>query len=205
VLKSSVYIRLAELEEFDRLSAPRQDATSRDLTQVVAQEPQREFANDNSRQATSPDVSHPAVVQQESHATTIDTIRPAATSRDLSRDDETVEQKNVPPLSERERELYDQIVETYKDQIVELQNDKKLLQDDKKMLMEQLISKDRQIDHFFSSERDTKKLFGSLQNIMTFLWPGSKRSEPSEALPQSFAPVVRDVPDGLDEDNRQGS
>ena len=78
-------------------------------------------------------------------------------------------------------------------------NDKKLLPEDKKMPMEQLISKDKQIDHFFSSERDTKKLFGSLQNIMTYLWPGSKRKEPSEELPQAYGPVVRDMPDGLDE------
>ena len=72
------------------------------------------------------------------------------------------------------------------------------------MLVEQLISKDRQIEHFFSSERDTKKLFGSLQNIMTYLWPSSKRKDPAEELPQTFAPVVRDMPDGLD-DHREGS
>src|SRR5215217_2860180 len=42
VLKSSVYTRLAELEEFDRLRAPRQDATSRDMSPSVAQEPQGE-------------------------------------------------------------------------------------------------------------------------------------------------------------------
>jgi hypothetical protein len=92
----------------------------------------------------------------------------------------------------------------YKDRIEDLAKDKILLQEDKKMLVEQLLSKDRQIEHFFSSERDTKKLFGSLQNIMTYLWPGSKRKEASEELPQTFAPVVRDVPDGLDEHRRNG-
>src|SRR3712207_2989541 len=51
VLKSSVYTRLAELEEFDRLRAPRQDATSRDVSPSVAEQPQEEFTNDNSRQA----------------------------------------------------------------------------------------------------------------------------------------------------------
>jgi hypothetical protein len=150
-------------------------------------------------------VSLPPVAQKMSYAAPADMSGHVSTSRDMSRADETVEQKSERPLSDRERELYDQIVETYKDQIVELMSDKKLLQEDKKMLMEQLISKDRQIDHFFTSERDTKKLFGSLQNIMTYLWPGSKRSEPSEALPQTFSPVVRDVPDGLDDDQRQGS
>jgi len=80
-----------------------------------------------------------------------------------------------------------------------LVKDKVLLQEDKKMLVEQLFSKDKQIEHFFSSERDTKKLFGSLQNIMTYLWPGSKRKEPSEELPQAYGPVVRDMPDGLEE------
>ena len=71
--------------------------------------------------------------------------------------------------------------------------------------MEQLISKDRQIEHFFSSERDTKKLFGSLQNIMTYLWPGSKRKDPTEELPEAYGPVVRDVGNGLDDEHRQSS
>ncbi len=37
VRKSSVFTRLAELEEFDRLRAPRPDATSRDLSPSVAE------------------------------------------------------------------------------------------------------------------------------------------------------------------------
>ena len=105
----------------------------------------------------------------------------------------------MPGISERERELYEQLLVTYKDRIEDLVQDKNLLQDDKKMLVEQLLSKDKQIEHFFSSERDTKKLFGSLQNIMTYLWPGSKRQEPSEKLPQAYGPVVRDMSDGLDD------
>ncbi len=104
--------------------------------------------------------------------------------------------------SERERELYEQLLATYKDQIDELKSDKTLLQKDKQMLVEQLLSKDKQIEHFFSSERDTKKLFGSLQNIMTYLWPNSKRKEPSEELPQAYSPVIRDMPDGLDDERR---
>ena len=123
----------------------------------------------------------------------------------MSGQNETVEHQTVITLSERERELYEQIVDTYRDQIEELKGDKKLLQDDKKMLMEQLISKDRQIEHFFSSERDTKKLFGSLQNIMTYLWPGSKRKDPTEELPEAYGPVVRDVGNGLDDERHQNS
>ena len=123
----------------------------------------------------------------------------------MSGQNETVEQQTLIALSDREQELYEQIVATYKDQIEELRSDKKFLQDDKKMLMEQLISKDRQIEHFFSSERDTKKLFGSLQNIMTYLWPGSKRKDPTEELPEAYGPVVRDVGNGLDDEHRQSS
>jgi hypothetical protein len=72
------------------------------------------------------------------------------------------------------------------------------------MLVEQLLAKDKQIEHFFSSERDTKKLFGSLQNIMTYLWPSSKRKDPREELPEAFGPVVRDVGSGLDDEHREG-
>jgi hypothetical protein len=123
----------------------------------------------------------------------------------MSEQSETVEQQTLIALSDKERELYEQIVVTYKDQIEELRGDKNLLQDDKKMLMEQLVSKDRQIEHFFSSERDTKKLFGGLQNIMTYLWPSSKRKDPMEELPEAYGPVVRDVGNGLDDDHRQSS
>ena len=203
VRKSSVFTRLAELEEFDRLRAPRPVATGRDLSPSVAEAMQENFAYYNERQATSADVSQPTVVEHSSHPTTIDMSRPTATSRDMSRDqaqhDETVEHKNVTALSARERDLYEQILETYKDQIIDLKKDKTLLQDDKRMLTEQLISKDKQIEHFFSSERDTKKLFGSLQNIMTYLWPNSKRKKQTEDLPQAYGPVVRDMPDGLDD------
>ena len=127
------------------------------------------------------------------------------TSRDMSRQaNETVEHKSTTTMTERERELYEQLLVTYKDRVEDLVKDKNMLQEDKKMLVEQLLSKDRQIEHFFSSERDTKKLFGSLQNIMTYLWPGSKRKEASEELPQTFAPVVRDMPDGLEDHRHDG-
>jgi hypothetical protein len=205
VLKISVFNRLAELQEFDRLRASRQDATSRDLPSIVAEHNTNSFEHDNSRQATEPDSSPTPVAQEVSHTTTPDLSRPDAASRDLSRQvDETVQHLNMPGISERERELYEQLLATYKDRIEDLVQDKNLLQEDKKMLVEQLLSKDKQIEHFFSSERDTKKLFGSLQNIMTYLWPGSKRQEPSEKLPQAYGQVVRDMPDGLD-DHHEGS
>src|SRR5215213_10164985 len=55
VLRSSVYNRIAELEEFDRLRTSRQDATSRDLSPIVAEQSTTSFPNDNQRQAASPD------------------------------------------------------------------------------------------------------------------------------------------------------
>jgi hypothetical protein len=203
VLQSSVLNRIAELEEFDRLRTSRQDTTGRDLSPTVAEQTTNSFTHDNLRQATEPDIVLPPiapVAQEIPRATEPDTSRPVAAGHDLSRHaDETVEHTLPSGLSERERELYQQLLETYKDRIGDLTKDKVLLQEDKKMLVEQLISKDKQIEHFFSSERDTKKLFGSLQNIMTYLWPNSKRKEPHEELPQAYGPVVRDMPDGLDE------
>jgi hypothetical protein len=62
------------------------------------------------------------------HTTTSDQSRPDAVSRDLSRQiDETVQHLNMPGISERERELYEQLLATYKDQIQDLMNDKTLL------------------------------------------------------------------------------
>src|SRR5918998_1303970 len=47
VLKSSVFNRLAELQEFDRLRASRHAATSRVLSSLVAEENATAFSNDN--------------------------------------------------------------------------------------------------------------------------------------------------------------
>lgn len=204
-LKSSVLHRIAELERFDKLRADRQAATSRDLSSIVAEQNAVFLSDDTQRQATGPDVSQAPVVKEISHATQPDIPRQDTSGRDVSRQsNETVQHQNSISLSERERELYEQLLATYKDRIDDLVRDKSLLQDDKKMLVEQLLSKDKQIEHFFSSERDTKKLFGSLQNIITFIWPNSKRKKPNEELPQAFAPVIRDVPDGLDERQNDG-
>jgi len=205
VLKSSALTRIKELAEFDSLRASRQAATIHDVSASVVEENQNTFHHDSTRQATEQNVSSPVEPAPQSRSTSNDMSRQDATGNDMSGQNETVEQQTLIALSDRERELYEQIVATYKDQIEELRSDKKLLQDDKKMLMEQLISKDRQIEHFFSSERDTKKLFGSLQNIMTYLWPGSKRKDPTEELPEAYGPVVRDVGNGLDDEHRQSS
>jgi hypothetical protein len=84
--------------------------------------------------------------------------------------------------------MYEQILDAYKGRIEELVTDKKSLQTDKEMLVEQLRSKDKQIDKFFESERDTKTLTGRLQSLMNALWPGSQKQpgeryvEASEAL-----------------------
>jgi hypothetical protein len=106
---------------------------------------------------------------------------------------------NCQVASRRERELYEQLLETYKDRVGDLTKDKVMLQEDKKMLVEQLMSKDKQIEHFFSSERDTKKLFGNIQSFISYIWPGTKQQGGGENLPQTYGPVVRDLPDGLDE------
>src|ERR671913_226059 len=68
VLKSSVFNRLAELQEFDRLRASRQDATRRDVSAAVVEQTSTSFANDNVRQTTEPDRVFPPVVQETSHA-----------------------------------------------------------------------------------------------------------------------------------------
>ena len=205
VLRSSVFNRIAELEVFDRLRTARHDTTGRDLPAAVVDHNITYFSNDSARQTKAHDTVLPTVVQQISSATDDDISRQDTTSRDLSRvPDETVEHKIPIGMTDRERKFYEQLLATYKDHIDDLVKDKSLLQEDKKMLVEQLLSKDRQIDHFFSSERDTKKLFGSLQNIMTYLWPGSKRKEPSEELPQAYGPVVRDMPTGLDHHEERG-
>ena len=60
---------------------------------------------------------------------------------------------------------------------------------------DQLLAKDRQIDLFFASEKDTKRITTSLQNLMSYLWPGTKRDEGRGSLPQAFEAVVRDIPE----------
>ena len=39
------------------------------------------------------------------------------------------------------------------------------------------MTKDRQIERFFSSERDTKTLFGTLQSLVASILPGKQGGE----------------------------
>ena len=170
------------------------------MSTIVAGHNAASFVSDNQRQATGHDTVQTPVAEEVSHTTDHDLSRQDATSRDLSRlANETVEHRNAPAISDRERELYEQLLATYKGRIEDLAQGKNMLQEDKKMLVEQLLSNNKQIDNFFSSDRDTKKLFGNIQSFISFIWPGSKRSEPNGELPQTFTPVVRDLPDRFDE------
>ncbi len=200
VLKSSVLHRLAELEEFDRVRASRQDAVRRLLSPSVAEEETTSFSHDEARPATEPDMSPPAVAEQSSHTTDPDASRHAAVRHDMSRQhDETVERTVLTVMSERERELYEKLVTNYEDQIEDLMKDKTLLQEDKKMLVEQLMAKDKQIEHFFNSERDTKTLAARLQSLVSAIWPSAQKSAGDR-----FVPMHDALESGLD-DHREGS
>jgi hypothetical protein len=102
VLKSSVFNRIAELAEFDRLRGARQDTTSRDVSPVIAEQTSTLFTSDNMRQATEPGIVSPLVAQETSRATGHDTSQHDETSRDMSRPSgETVEHKSAITLPER--------------------------------------------------------------------------------------------------------
>ncbi len=66
--------------------------------------------------------------------------------------------------------MNEKIISLYESRIEELT-------EDKKMLVEQLITKDKQIDQFFASERDTKSLTGRLQSLMNALWPSAQKQQ----------------------------
>lgn len=176
-LKSSVVNRIAELDEFDRLREQHDVATGR--------ETQREASPDSERPPTTTDVSSVVGSAEAGQTLEPDQARPDATGRDVSvATDDT-------GLGERERQLYDRLVETYQQQIEELAKDKGHLQSDKTALLRQLDAKDRQIDHFFRSERDTKTLAGSLQSLVSAIWPGASKGE-------RYAPVRETLDSGLD-------
>src|SRR3954453_10714842 len=150
VRESSVITRLKELDEFDRLRTSRQVATTIDMSPPVAS-------------------------AQPSHPTSDDMTRPVATSRDVSQGNETVQQQFILEGIERERRMYELMLEQYKDRIEDLVKDKNSLQGDKEMLVEQLRSKDKQIDRFFESEHETKTLAGRLQSLMSAIWPSTQK------------------------------
>ncbi len=62
-------------------------------------------------------------------------------------------------------------------QIEDLRKDKTTLQADKEALLAQLVTKDKQIERFFSSERDTKTLFGTLQTLVASILPGKQSGD----------------------------
>ena len=163
-LKSSVLTRIAELDKFDDLRE-RHDATSRDASRQVVEEKQGDTERDTPRHASSADVSQPVVAAQPSQSTTPDASRHDATGRDASAELERIE------------ELYKKIVTMTEAQIEDLRKDKETLQADKAALVDQLVTKDRQIERFFSSERDTKTLFGTLQTLVASILPGRSSGE----------------------------
>jgi hypothetical protein len=194
VLKSSVLTRIKELEEFDSLRSSRQVATGHDVSPSVVEETQSTFYNDNERHTTEQNMSQPVEPSQPSHSTPSDMSRPDATGHDMSGHNETVEQKFMLDAIERERKMYEQILEGYKDRIEDLVGDKKSLQADKEMLVEQLRSKDKQIDRFFASEHDTKTLAARLQSLVSAIWPSAQKQ-----VGDRFVPMHDALESGLDD------
>ncbi len=199
--ESTVHHRLKELEAFDQLREQHAVATGRDLSRHDEQVSEPSDNPDMPRPATTPtpipDTSSPVGSAEESHPTSDDTSRPVATGRDEPRHDEHAFQTQVAALNEQQRELYDRLLATYKEQIDGLKQDKDELQKDKRALLEQLTTKDRQIDRFFASERDTKTLFGSLQTLMNSIWPSSGKKEGD-----TFVPMRDALDSGLERDRR---
>ena len=195
VRESSVFTRLKELEEFDRLRTSRQVATTTDMSPPVADVKQDFLVSDNQRQETTENVSGPVVSAQLSHSTTDDMTRPVATSRDVSDGNETVQQRFILEAIERERKMYELMLEQYKDRIEDLVKDKSSLQSDKEMLVEQLRSKDKQIDRFFESEHETKTLAGRLQSLMSAIWPSTQKQ-----VGERYVPMHDALESGLDDE-----
>ena len=70
--------------------------------------------------------------------------------------------------------------------------DKDLLHEDKTALLRQLEAKDKQIDRFFASERDTKTLFGRFQGMFSGLLPkkaGEGRSRSRRVSTAALSPA----------------
>jgi len=151
------------------------------VSRHVAEEHQGVIADDTQRHATTGDVSQPVVSALESHATPSAPSRPDATSRDTSAELKRIE------------ELYGQLLAAYKEQAEDLRKDKTMLQTDKEALLTQLVTKDKQIERFFSSERDTKTLFGTLQSLVASILPGKPNAD-------RYAPVREAIESGLPED-----
>lgn len=189
--ESTVHHRLKELDEFDRLREQHAVATGRDVSRHDGSTAEPPKQPDTPRPTTTPtptpDTSSPVGTAEESHPT----------SDDTSRRDERAFQAQVAALNEQQRDLYDRLLATYKEQIDGLKQDKDELQKDKRALLDQLTTKDRQIDRFFASERDTKTLFGSLQTLMNSIWPSSTKKEGD-----TFVPMRDALDSGLSRERR---
>jgi len=175
-LKSSVLNRIAELDEFDRVREHHDAATRRDAARQVAPKNQGNTSPDNERPVATPEVSPAVEATEPSQATGHDQARPVATSRDATEDVVA---------------LYERLLTSKEEQIEALAKDKASLHADKDVLVRQLVTKDRQIDRFFASERDTKSLLGSLQTLFNSIWPGSSKDA------KQFAPMRDALDTGL--------
>ncbi len=176
--RSSVLTRIAELDAFDRLRPTRPAATSDDMSAPVVVEAKPQNEPDPVRQPTTHDSSAPADPAQPSQTSTDDLSRPAATGRDVSG-------------IERERSLYEKMITMQDDEIAELRKDKI-------MLVTQLEMKDKQIDHFFSGERDTKTLLGRLQSLFN-------SALPSRTSGTRYVPEGEGIDSGLDRKNGEAT
>ena len=193
-LRSSVHNRIRELDEFDRLREQNSVATGRDMSRPVAQENTDDYPHNNERHAPTDSVSPVVESSQQSHTTSSDTPDVVATGRDWSRQ----HSRDGQHMTEQERALYDRLLATYEIQLDELRKDKGFLQTDKEALLAQLVSKDKQIDRFFMSERDTKTLFGSLQSLMSAIWPSAAKDVKGDR----YAPVRDALESGLEREER---
>ncbi len=198
VRRSSVHRRIDELDRFDQLRASRQVATSHDVSPVVAEENQIHLGDTSDRQGPTPQMSPPVASAQAGHTTASDMSRQDATGRDLSESGET-SAPHAGGLSNIERELYERLLTHSEEQIAELMRDKEALKFDKDALLRQLEAKDKQIDRFFESERDTKTLAGRLQSLMSALWP-----KKAEEAGERYVPVHEALESGLDQREENG-
>lgn len=193
-LKSSVINRLNELDEFDRLHESRPVATSRDVSAPVVPEAPDAIAHDNQRQAATEVVSSPVVSAELSHSTSNDQPRLVATGRDTSDELASSSTPVQSSFSNAERDLYERLLAHLEEQTDQLAKDKQTLQADKGVLVRQLEAKDKQIERFFASERDTKTLFGSLQSLINGIWPRASKGEVGER----YMPMREALDSGLD-------
>src|SRR3954454_2419380 len=108
VLKSSVFTRIAELEEFDKL---RPAATTADMSLPVVEEIKGDDRHDTQRHISAENMSAPVASAEQSHATNTGQSRLAAASRDKSNVHETSTRDDANTLGSRERELLEREIE----------------------------------------------------------------------------------------------